>query len=57
MRVDGGHGGGQRAWLSDMPVEARIGLAQLYDKMLNVQQKAKYKLIKRIKSSKKINTV
>jgi hypothetical protein len=57
VRVDGGHGGGQRAWLSDMPVEARIGLAQLYDKMLNVQQKAKYKLIKRIKSSKTINTV
>jgi hypothetical protein len=29
-----------------MPVEARIGLTQLYDKMLNGQKKAKYKLIK-----------
>jgi len=57
VRVDGGHGGGQRAWLSDMPVKARIGLAQLYDKMLNGQQKAKYKLIKWIKSAKKMNMV
>jgi len=46
VRVDGGHGGGQRAWLSDMPVEAKIGLTQLYDKMLNGQQKSKYKLLK-----------
>jgi len=29
-----------------MPVKARIGLTQLYDKKLNGQQKAKYKLIK-----------